>query len=623
MKAREPGGVDFTAPSPPLLEAVKAGSIVKVRSLLVSKVDLEARDSFGWTALHWAASKGPDLAEALLEAGAKVDNPALDDNETPLHFAAQEGHESIVRVLVANRADVGAKNNDGETPLHVGIQHVGNKKHLGFLTALVELGADPWDKDHLKHDAFANAAILTNRGPEIKDTLLKAAPNDSDPASLYAHLDAAQFTNAVKIACHRGQNDSVEKLLKFRPDQAASVAQSCLVRAVSSGHIPVVTTLIEARADISNEAQCNVNIGGADDADHVATTPLIAAAGDGTTSMVRFLLNANADANHASPDGATPLMSGAIRGSAEIVQLLLSEGAEVNAKASKGWTALMAASQNGKTETVRTLLDARADLEFRSDDGHTARDLAHNNNHHDVADCLKKRALLLSRQKQRAITQPGGPAQEDTRDLDSLLEDLGEVPEAKTKAKKLKLAKATTKSLGKASSQSRGSIVAPAIIITQAPLEIGAPSSPEYEPQETLEKSLSPAGLRKSTASRANKSSSRNAVSKTPAVPVAPSSCVSENVEDRPDSAKVKNPTSAGLEVKTEAKTKDPKENRNKESKDTQDARNSAKDAAKDARKAEVARLLARLSEIDAERAKLDSEELNVRRQLGKLEHGF
>src|SRR5687768_14535956 len=56
-----------------LIDAVKNGEVATVRALLAQKVDVNAAEADGTTALHWASHLGNgQIAEALVKAGANV-----------------------------------------------------------------------------------------------------------------------------------------------------------------------------------------------------------------------------------------------------------------------------------------------------------------------------------------------------------------------------------------------------------------------------------------------------------------------------------------------------------------------------------------------------------------------
>ena len=90
-----------------------------------------------------------------------------------------------------------------------------------------------------------------------------------------------------------------------------------------------------------------------------AITPLLIACKNGNPAMVKAMLDAGADPNTASADGATALMTAAISGSADTVTLLLTRGADVNARESAHQqTALMFGLASSVFPTQPTLMQA-------------------------------------------------------------------------------------------------------------------------------------------------------------------------------------------------------------------------------------------------------------------------
>ena len=61
-----------------------------------------------------------DLAELLLANKAEV-NAKDNFGRTPLHYGGVFGHKDVAELLLANKAEVNAKDNDGETPLHMAV----------------------------------------------------------------------------------------------------------------------------------------------------------------------------------------------------------------------------------------------------------------------------------------------------------------------------------------------------------------------------------------------------------------------------------------------------------------------------------------------------------------------
>jgi ankyrin repeat protein len=75
---------------------------------------------------------------------------------------------------------------------------------------------------------------------------------------------------------------------------------------------------------------------------------------------VDTLLAAGAHRDPKSNTGWTPLIVAAINGHSEIVKSLIAAGADINAKDEDDWTPLMQAVQGGHAETVKLLLKAGA-----------------------------------------------------------------------------------------------------------------------------------------------------------------------------------------------------------------------------------------------------------------------
>ena len=85
--------------------ASSRGSGAMVENLLEYQVDINARDFSGWTPLFWAAIQGHEqIVRRLLEK--KADHLLMDSNGwTCLHWAASKGNSSITRVLLDHHAN--------------------------------------------------------------------------------------------------------------------------------------------------------------------------------------------------------------------------------------------------------------------------------------------------------------------------------------------------------------------------------------------------------------------------------------------------------------------------------------------------------------------------------------
>lgn len=107
----------------------------------------------------------------------------------------------------------------------------------------------------------------------------------------------------------------------------------------------------------------------------------------GKLEIVAALVAAGADLD---PEGWTPLIYAAFEGHTEIVRLLLQQDVDIDARAPNGMTALMAAARNGYAESVQLLMDEDADHEARTPQGQTAMDLAKAGKHTAVVEILGK-----------------------------------------------------------------------------------------------------------------------------------------------------------------------------------------------------------------------------------------
>jgi ankyrin repeat protein len=115
-------------------------------SLTSFKVDVEAHDSQGYCALHYACGEGHlDVARFLIEkCNADLDS-RNNDGLTPIMCAVQQGHKNVASVLLAaNPQSIAATNNSGDTCLHYATISEGG---VSMLEMLLRNGADPYVKN--------------------------------------------------------------------------------------------------------------------------------------------------------------------------------------------------------------------------------------------------------------------------------------------------------------------------------------------------------------------------------------------------------------------------------------------------------------------------------------------
>src|SRR5262245_4365062 len=100
-----------------LADAVQRGNKPAILSLLKQRVDVNAPQSDGATALHWAAYlEDAETSALLIRAGAKVDTPN-NYGVTPLALASSNGNAAVVDQLLKGGANPNRTVRAGETPL--------------------------------------------------------------------------------------------------------------------------------------------------------------------------------------------------------------------------------------------------------------------------------------------------------------------------------------------------------------------------------------------------------------------------------------------------------------------------------------------------------------------------
>jgi len=143
------------------------GDLDKVQTLLEKGTDVNTKDEFGCTPLHWAArARSPEVADLLITNGADINATAGPDNLTPLmaarklpviellvskgvdirsqenqtklHKACSAGDIQVVKFLIDKGADINARNGRGATPLWAAAS--GDQKEVVEL--LLDKGAD-------------------------------------------------------------------------------------------------------------------------------------------------------------------------------------------------------------------------------------------------------------------------------------------------------------------------------------------------------------------------------------------------------------------------------------------------------------------------------------------------
>ncbi|KAJ8667558.1 hypothetical protein QAD02_009221 [Eretmocerus hayati] len=206
----------------PLHYAVMANAIECIKELIQSKtkLNLEAHNEAGWSALHLAVKLGSlSLVMELIKAGADVNVTDMSYGRTVLHIAVDSNHKQIIQYLLTKtKIDVNKKNFGGNTALHNAVVK-GGKAAEELVSILKAHGADPAIRNHnITRDdeeeedgssmSYTGGAIDPGTTPTIKsessdseDNLLENGGESSfdlarDDPKLYELLRDSQSINA-------------------------------------------------------------------------------------------------------------------------------------------------------------------------------------------------------------------------------------------------------------------------------------------------------------------------------------------------------------------------------------------------------------------------------------------
>jgi len=183
-----------------LIEAVANGDLPKVREIISTGGELEARDPQGRTALLLAThADAVEIAKVLIAAGADVNaKDAIKD--TPFLYAGAEGRTEILKAILATgKANLKDTNRYGGTAL-IPASHHGHPDAVRIL-----LGTDI-DVDHVNNlgwTALIEAVILGDGGPiyqEIVGLLVDAGARNIPDREGVSPLDHARRHGFSEIA---------------------------------------------------------------------------------------------------------------------------------------------------------------------------------------------------------------------------------------------------------------------------------------------------------------------------------------------------------------------------------------------------------------------------------------
>ncbi len=308
----------------------------------------------GLTPLLYAVRQGyRESTDALLKAGADVNQPSKGDRTTPLVMAIINGHFDLAVSLIENGANVNTPSANGVTPLYGVLNvewapkalypqpraHMQQKTgYLELMKLLLDKGADP--NARLKMKVWYSGYSFDLSGV------------DEIGASVFWRAAYASDVAAMRMLVAAGADPNVPTM---KPAGRARFGD-----------------MLETREVIDQSGLPPVPVGGP------SVTPLHAAAGvgygegfganshrfapTGMLAAVKYLVEElGADVNAADHEGNTALHHAAARGDNEMILYLVSKGANVKAVDREGRTTVDMA--NGPVQRIQPFPETIALLE--------------------------------------------------------------------------------------------------------------------------------------------------------------------------------------------------------------------------------------------------------------------
>ena len=271
-----------------------SGQIDKLKELIESGVNLDARDSEGNTALHIAQMWMPHLkdkdfyaiTEVLVEQGADT-NAVNKYGETPIFLAASEGFYEVVVLLHENGARLDVRNDEGFNPLH------NISKKLA--------------------DAPTDVKLLIERGG--KKVVITDPDEIREITGSHPDDETLGYIRTAKYLIENGMNVNQKN---------KEHNQSPLFHASDEGIAEIVAMILDVNHDDVNHH------------DVFGLTPL-SYASRRHFNVVKLLVEAGANPNEQDEYGFTPLHEAAENDSLDILKYLIKNGGDVKIGLSKDY----------------------------------------------------------------------------------------------------------------------------------------------------------------------------------------------------------------------------------------------------------------------------------------------
>jgi ankyrin repeat protein len=329
-------------------DAAEKKDAAAVRALLRQRVDVNAPQPDGMTALHWAAYHDDvALARDLVRAGAGA-AAASRYGVRPLTLACTNGSAEMAALLLGSGADPNAALPGGETPLMTAAR----TGSLAVVKALLSRGAVVDAKEEVRGQTALMWAAADGHAPVVSALLEAGADRHVRvPSGLTPFLFAVREGRSEVVRVMLKAGADVNEIIPVEGGRRRGYGGSVPRAGVSALHLAVMNAHFEVASQLL-DAGANPN------ADLPGYTPLHA---------ITVVRKPGVGDNDPAPEGSGRLTS------LELVKRLVARGANVDARMTKrvnlnntrmnemGATPFLLAALTADAELMRTLASLGAD----------------------------------------------------------------------------------------------------------------------------------------------------------------------------------------------------------------------------------------------------------------------
>jgi ankyrin repeat protein len=405
-----------------------------VLKLIEMGIDLEAKNTSGFTALHLACRSGGRSPAAtvklLVEHGADIEARS-NEQDTPLHLASHNQSLATAEVLLTHHANFRAINKWNHTPLYlakfgewysVGVAEESQAPMISLLERYCATLAEPNETPRqqitsrssipLHWAAKSNKILLVRQHLDAKEPVDEKATDGS--TALHYAVEGSRSLEITALLLERGADPNARRVTDGYAPLHVRVSTSYLRDAAAYA---ILDKLISYKADVRARAANNQSVVGLAACQNLATpiqrlleegadvnspflntrSALNVAAWHAHIETMKVLIDAKANVNN-DESGQVPFLeivcsrgaSKDLNRYVEGAKMLLDAGADINYKYCGSATALGRAVFNGNLGLVKLLMDRRADpIGQRLSDGQSLVECALERGHKDIAKYLE------------------------------------------------------------------------------------------------------------------------------------------------------------------------------------------------------------------------------------------